>query len=112
MAEFITTREYADLHGLKLETVRAWVKRGRIPYVKVGNRVTMIDRTTPPYCGTAGRPKKDEVRVVVSNATTDEVVSSVSREKDNYNKGYQDGFKSGYNKAIADCIERLGELRL
>ena len=112
MAEFITTREYADLHGLKLETVRAWVKRGRIPYVKVGGRVTMIDRTTPPYYGMAGRPKKDEVRVVVSNATTDEVVKSASREKDNYNKGYQDGFKSGYNKAIADCIERLGELRL
>ena len=112
MAEFITTREYADLHGLKLETVRAWVKRGRIPYVKVGNRVTMIDRSTPKPTRKAGRPKKDEVRVVVSNATTDEVVSSVSREKDNYNKGYQDGFKSGYNKAIADCIERLGDMRL
>lgn len=111
MAEFITTREYADLHGLKLETVRAWVKRGRIPYVKVGGRVTMIDRTTPPYCGTAGRPKKDEVRQVVSNATTDEVVNSVSREKDNYNKGYQDGFKSGYAKAVEDCLEKLRGLR-
>ena len=111
MAEYITTREYADLHGLKLETVRAWVKRGRIPYVKVGGRVTMIDRTTPPYYGMAGRPKKDEVRVVVSNATTDEVVSSVSREKDNYNKGYQDGFKSGYAKAVEDCLEKLRGLR-
>ena len=111
MAEFITTREYADLHGLKLETVRAWVKRGRIPYVKVGGRVTMIDRTTPPYCGTAGRPKKDEVRQVVASATTDEVVSSVSREKDNYNKGYQDGFKSGYAKAVEDCLEKLRGLR-
>ena len=111
MAEYITTREYADLHGLKLETVRAWVKRGRIPYVKVGGRVTMIDRTTPPYYGMAGRPKKDEVRQVVSSATTDEVVNSVSREKDNYNKGYRDGFKSGYAKAVEDCLEKLRGLR-
>ena len=111
MAEYITTREYADLHGIPLETVRAWCKRGNIPFVKVGKSV-MIDRSTPKPTRKAGRPKKDEVRVVVSNATTDEVVSSVSREKDNYNKGYQDGFKSGYNKAIADCIEKMGDLRV
>ena len=111
MAEYITTREYADLHGIPLETVRAWCKRGNIPFVKVGKSV-MIDRSTPKPTRKAGRPKKDEVRQVVASATTDEVVSSVSREKDNYNKGYQDGFKSGYAKAVEDCLEKLRELRL
>ena len=43
--DYITTREYADLHGLPIETVRARVKRNQIPYIKVGDSI-MIDRNT------------------------------------------------------------------
>lgn len=46
MANYITTREYADLHGLKIETVRGRVKRNQIPFIKVGDSI-MIDRSTP-----------------------------------------------------------------
>lgn len=46
MSDYITTREYADLHGLPLETVRTWTKCNKIPFIKVGNSI-MIDRNTP-----------------------------------------------------------------
>lgn len=46
MADYITTRDYADLHGLPIETVRTWTKQKKIPFIKVGNSI-MIDRTTP-----------------------------------------------------------------
>ena len=46
MSDYITTREYADLHGLPLETVRGRVKRNQIPFIKVGDSI-MIDRNTP-----------------------------------------------------------------
>ena len=45
MPDYITTREYADLHNLPLETVRGRVKRNQIPYIKVGDSI-MIDRNT------------------------------------------------------------------
>ena len=32
MADYITTREYADLHGLPIETVRTWTKQKKIPF--------------------------------------------------------------------------------
>ena len=56
--DYITTREYADLHGLPLETVRTRVKQNKIPFIKVGNSI-MIDRNTPWEARQAGRPKKD-----------------------------------------------------
>jgi excisionase family DNA binding protein len=46
MADYITTREYADLHGLKLETVRTWTKCRKIAFIKVGDSI-MIDRNEP-----------------------------------------------------------------
>lgn len=46
MADYITTREYADLHGLPIETVRTWTKLRKIPFIKVGDSI-MIEKTTP-----------------------------------------------------------------
>lgn len=46
MADFITTRQYADLHGLPIETVRTWTKKGKIPFIKVGDSI-MIEKDTP-----------------------------------------------------------------
>ena len=46
MPDYITTREYADLHGIPLEKVRSWTKFKRIPFIKVGNSI-MIERSTP-----------------------------------------------------------------
>ena len=46
MSDYITTREYADLHGLNIETVKARVKRNQIPFIRFG-RAVMIDRNTP-----------------------------------------------------------------
>lgn len=55
--DYITTREYADLHGLSIETVRARCKRGTMPYIKVGDSI-MIDKNYVWEKGHAGRPKK------------------------------------------------------
>lgn len=57
--DYITTREYADLHGLSIETVRARCKRGTMPCVKVGNSI-LIDKNYPWVGGHAGRPKKEK----------------------------------------------------
>ncbi len=55
--DYITTREYADLHGLSIETVRARCKRGTMPFIKVGDSI-MVDRNYTWVEGHAGRPKK------------------------------------------------------
>lgn len=44
--DYITTREYADMHELPLETVRTWTKCKKIPFIKVGDSI-MIERSTP-----------------------------------------------------------------
>ncbi len=46
MADYITTRQYADMHGIPLETVRTWTKAKKIPFIKVGDSI-MIERSTP-----------------------------------------------------------------
>lgn len=46
MANFITTRQYADRHGLPIETVRTWTKQNKIPFIKIGNSI-MIEESTP-----------------------------------------------------------------
>lgn len=56
--DYITTREYADLHGLPIETVRTRVKQNKIPFIKVGDSI-MIDRKTPWETRQVGRPRKD-----------------------------------------------------
>ena len=55
--DYITTREYADLHGLSIETVRARCKRGTMPFIQVGDSI-MVDRNYTWVEGKAGRPKK------------------------------------------------------
>lgn len=56
--DYITTREYADMHGLPIETVRTRVKQNKIPFIKVGDSI-MIDRNTPWDSRKVGRPRKD-----------------------------------------------------
>lgn len=46
MADYITTRQYADMHGIPLETVRNRTKHNQIPFIKVGNSI-MIKRDEP-----------------------------------------------------------------
>jgi len=46
MADYITTRQYADLHGIPFETVRTWTKQKKLPSIKIGDSV-MIDRNEP-----------------------------------------------------------------
>ena len=38
MGEYISTKEYADKHGLNINTVRQRIQRGQMPYIKKGNR--------------------------------------------------------------------------
>lgn len=66
MANYITTREYADLHGLKIETVRGRVKRNQIPFIKVGDSI-MIDRSTPwEERKKTGRPSNESKKAAKS----------------------------------------------
>ena len=46
MANFITTRQYAELHGIPFETVRTWTKNGKLPTIKIGGSV-MIEASAP-----------------------------------------------------------------
>ena len=46
MGDYITTRQYADFHGLPIETVRTWTKQKKIPFIKVGDSI-MVERDTP-----------------------------------------------------------------
>lgn len=56
--DYITTRQYANLHGLSIETVRNRVKKNQIAHIKVGNSI-MIDRNTPWEYRQEGRPRKN-----------------------------------------------------
>ena len=57
--DYVTTREYADLNGLSIETVRARCKRGTMPFVKVGDSI-MIDKNYVWVKGQVGRPRKEK----------------------------------------------------
>lgn len=64
MPDYITTREYADMHGLPLETVRTWTKNGKLAHIKIGDSI-MIDRSTPiPGKRKPGRKSKDELKEI------------------------------------------------
>ena len=64
MPDYITTREYADMHGLPLETVRTWTKNGKLAHIKIGDSI-MIDRSTPtPEKRKPGRKSKGELKEI------------------------------------------------
>jgi len=46
MSDLISMREYAELHGLPLETVKTRVKHNQIPVFRFGKSV-LIDKNTP-----------------------------------------------------------------
>ncbi len=46
MNDLISMKEYAELHGLPLETVKTRVKQNQLPVVRFGKSVR-IDKTTP-----------------------------------------------------------------
>lgn len=60
MADYITTRQYADMHGLNIETVKARIKRKQLPHIRFGKSV-MIDRNTPWEERSRARKSKAEV---------------------------------------------------
>ena len=64
MADYITTRQYADLHGLSIETVRTWTKQKKIPFIKIGDSI-MIDRSEPIP---AKRKKRSKAEIEMANA--------------------------------------------
>ena len=68
MPDYITTRQYADMHGIPLETVRTWTKIKKLPFIKVGDSI-MIEKSTPlPEKRKPGRKTKEEkVRAEVEN---------------------------------------------
>ena len=58
MADYITTKEYAALHGISYEAVKTRVRYNLIPHIKVGRSV-MIDKNTPwNEIKKSGRPPK------------------------------------------------------
>ena len=59
MTDYITTKEYAELHGLNIETVKARIKRKQLPVVRFGSAV-MIDRNEPWLVRPKARKSKAE----------------------------------------------------
>ena len=57
IGDYLTTSEYAKLHGVPLQTVRTRVKKGQIPHIKSGNRI-YIKVDTPWEKMQVGRPEK------------------------------------------------------
>ena len=57
IGDYLTTSEFAKLHGVPLQTVRTRVKKGQIPHIKSGNRI-YIKVDTPWEEMHAGRPER------------------------------------------------------
>ena len=67
MADYITTKEYAALHNLNIETVKARIKRKQLPHIKFGSAV-MIDRNTPREERPKARKPKADVEIAKANS--------------------------------------------
>lgn len=67
MADYITTKEYAALHGLNVETVKARIKRKQLPHIKFGGSV-MIERNTPWEERPKARKPKADVEIAKANS--------------------------------------------
>lgn len=67
MSDYITTREYAALHNLNIETVKARIKRKQLPHIKFGSAV-MIDRNTPWEERPKARKPKADVEIAKANS--------------------------------------------
>lgn len=46
MANFITRKEYAEKHGIPLETVKTWTKCRKLATIKIGSSV-LVDADAP-----------------------------------------------------------------
>lgn len=67
MSDYITTKEYAALHNLNIETVKARIKRKQLPHIKFGSAV-MIDRNTPWEERPKARKPKADVEMAKANS--------------------------------------------
>ena len=67
MPDYITTKEYAALHNLNIETVKARIKRKQLPHIKFGSAV-MIDRNTPWEERSKARKPKADVEIAKANS--------------------------------------------
>lgn len=79
MPDYITTREYAELNGLNIETVKARIKRKQIPVVRFGSAV-MIDKN---YVWTP-RSKARKPKIEVERAKADSRVLHVEIKRAYY----------------------------
>lgn len=70
MSNYITMREYAEMHGLNIETVKARIKRKQLPHIRFGKSV-MIDRGTPWEERSRARKSKTEVETNKALAAVD-----------------------------------------
>lgn len=96
MADYITTRQYADMHGIPLETVRTWTKAKKIPFIKVGDSI-MIDRSTPtPKKRKPGRKSKDELKEIEE---IEEICSKTYKVK--ITRAYYISIEDGRGKEVA-----------
>lgn len=67
MPDYITTKEYAALHNLNIETVKARIKRKQLPHIKFGSAV-MIDKNTPWEERPKARKPKADVEMAKANS--------------------------------------------
>lgn len=67
MADYITTKEYAALHNLNIETVKARIKRKQLPHIKFGSAV-MVNRNTPWEERPKARKPKADVEIAKANS--------------------------------------------
>lgn len=77
MADYVNARQYAEIHGLNIETVKARIKRKQIPYVRFGSAV-MLDRNEPWVERAKGKPKK-EVKASQSKANNRKLKIKITR---------------------------------
>lgn len=67
MPDYVNAREYAEIHGLNIETVKARIKRKQIPFVRFGSAV-MLDRNEPWLERSRTRKPKSEVQAAKAKA--------------------------------------------
>ena len=90
MADYITPKEYAALHGISYEAVKTRIRYNLIPYIKVG-RSNMIDKNTPWLeIKKSGRPpknakskvesRKSKVKIQITKAYYVAVVDNSGKE--------------------------------
>lgn len=83
MPDYVNAREYAEIHGLNVETVKARIKRKQLPCVRFGSAV-MIDRNEPWLERSRARKPKAEVEKARAVAEVDSRILHVEIQRAYY----------------------------